>query len=125
MHPVLLNVSIAGCHPFPALLHDGRVLALAWWNNSELREIESVEQLIKRGWLRADDTLSGTATIATHAGQSTTFAPMAMLDTYAAEIADFIGAVRGEPGVGADARAGIAVASIIESAVATGKTDCA
>ena len=56
MNPVLLNVSIAGCHPFPALLHDGRVLALAWWKNSELRDIESVEQLIKR-WQRVGPLL--------------------------------------------------------------------
>jgi len=48
MSPVLLNVSIAGCHPFPALLHNGRLLALAWWKASEIREIGSVEQLIKR-----------------------------------------------------------------------------
>jgi len=48
MSSVLLNVSIAGCHPFPALLHNGRVLALAWWKVSELREIRSVEQLIQR-----------------------------------------------------------------------------
>ena len=51
MNPVLLNVSIAGCHPFPALMHNGRVLALAWWNVDELREVESVEQLVKR-WQR-------------------------------------------------------------------------
>jgi len=48
MSPVLLNVSIAGCHPFPALLHDGRVLALAWWKPAELRETRSVEQLVQR-----------------------------------------------------------------------------
>lgn len=48
MSPVLLNVSVAGCRPFPAWLHDGRVLALAWWDVAELREIESTEQLVKR-----------------------------------------------------------------------------
>jgi 2-keto-4-pentenoate hydratase/2-oxohepta-3-ene-1,7-dioic acid hydratase in catechol pathway len=56
MNPVLLNVSIAGCHPFPALLQSGRVLALAWWKDSELGEIESVEQLIKR-WQRVGPAL--------------------------------------------------------------------
>ncbi len=84
-----------------------------------------IELYGSHGWLRADDTLSGAASIATHAGQSTTFPPMAMLDTYAAEIADFIGAVRGDRGVGADARAGIAVAAIIESAVAQSSSQCA
>ena len=83
-----------------------------------------IELYGSRGWLRADDTLSGAATIATHAGQPTTFAPMAMQDTYVAQIADFIGAVRGVSGVGADARAGIAVAAIIESAVAMSRTSC-
>ncbi|HKW84796.1 MAG TPA: fumarylacetoacetate hydrolase family protein [Burkholderiaceae bacterium] len=48
MDPVLSNVSVAGCRPFPALLHDGRVLALAWWGATELGEITSVEQLLKR-----------------------------------------------------------------------------
>ena len=83
-----------------------------------------IELYGSRGWLRADDTLSGAATITTHAGESRTYAPMAMLDSYLAEVADFIGAARGRPGVGADARAGIAVAAIIESAVAMGRTPC-
>lgn len=48
MNPVLLNVSIAGCHPFPALSHNGRVLALAWWKPAELRETKGVEQLVQR-----------------------------------------------------------------------------
>ena len=72
MNPVLLNVSIAGCHPFPALMHNGRVLALAWWNVDELREIESVEQLVKR-WQRVGPALRAvsespdtTALIAAH-----------------------------------------------------------
>jgi len=72
MNPVLLNVSIAGCHPFPALLHDGRVLALACCNDAELQEIESVEQLVKR-WPRVGPALRAvsespetTALIAAH-----------------------------------------------------------
>jgi 2,4-didehydro-3-deoxy-L-rhamnonate hydrolase len=47
MNPVLLNISIAGCRPFPVLLHNARVLALTWWKLAGLGEIESVEQLIK------------------------------------------------------------------------------
>ena len=72
MNPVLLNVSVAGCRPFPALLHDDRVLALAWWSATELREITSVEQLVKR-WqhvvpaLRAvSESPDTTALIAAH-----------------------------------------------------------
>jgi 2,4-diketo-3-deoxy-L-fuconate hydrolase len=46
MTPVLLNASIAGCRPFPALLHDDRVLALAWWKDTVLGNIQHVEQLM-------------------------------------------------------------------------------
>jgi len=58
MAPVLLNVSIAGCCPFPALLHDGRVLALSWWRDSAPGEVERIEPLMARWsalapWLRS------------------------------------------------------------------------
>ena len=69
------------------------------------------------GWIRADDTLSGGATVATHDGRRQTFAPVEMLDTYSAELADFVAALRGERGIGADAAAGIAVEGVIEAAV--------
>ena len=48
MAPVLLNVSVAGCRPFPALLHDGRALALAWWKDTALGDAHSMEQLVAR-----------------------------------------------------------------------------
>jgi 2-keto-4-pentenoate hydratase/2-oxohepta-3-ene-1,7-dioic acid hydratase in catechol pathway len=48
MKPVLLNVSMAGCRPFPALLHNGRVLALARWEHAGLHRIERVEHLVER-----------------------------------------------------------------------------
>jgi predicted dehydrogenase len=72
------------------------------------------------GWIRADDTLSATATVHTHAGAPTTFPAVAMMDTYFAAVADFLAAVRGEPSAGADARAGAAVAGLIESAMQGG-----
>ena len=72
------------------------------------------------GWIRADDTLSGSATVTTHAGTVQTFPAVAMLDTYAAAVADFVAALRGERGIGADAAAGIALAKIIEAAVGAG-----
>ena len=56
MKPVLLNVSIAGCRAFPALLHNGRVLALAFWKDTGLDGIESGEQLVKR-WHQLVPTL--------------------------------------------------------------------
>ena len=46
-----------------------------------------------------------------------------MLDAYAAEVADFLAAMRGEGGIGADVAAGAALAGIIEAAVA--ETRCA
>jgi 1,5-anhydro-D-fructose reductase (1,5-anhydro-D-mannitol-forming) len=69
------------------------------------------------GWIRADDTLSGAARVVTHDGATRNFAPVEMLDTYSAEVADFVAAVRGERGIGADAAAGVALAKIIEAAV--------
>jgi 1,5-anhydro-D-fructose reductase (1,5-anhydro-D-mannitol-forming) len=72
------------------------------------------------GWLRADDTLSGAARIDTHRGVDREFPALPMLDAYFAQVADFAAAVRGVPGIGAGADAGIAVASIIEAAVARG-----
>lgn len=69
------------------------------------------------GWIRADDTLSGTALVHAHDGRRVEFPPVEMLDTYRAEVADFVAAVRGERGIGADARAGLALAGIIEAAV--------
>lgn len=79
-----------------------------------------------RGWLRADDTLSGEATLVSHEGRGPTFPAMAMLDAYVAEVADFIAAVHGEPSVGADAKAGAALTAIIESAMAKGvRAKCA
>ncbi len=72
------------------------------------------------GWLRADDSLSGAACITTHQGDVQHFAPMAMLDAYDLQLADFIAAVHGTAGIGADAGAGCAVAAIIEAALAQG-----
>lgn len=69
------------------------------------------------GWIRAADTLSGAATVTTHEGRTVSFPPVQMLDTYGAEVADFVAALRGEPGIGADAAAGTALAEIIETAV--------
>ena len=69
------------------------------------------------GWIRADDTLSGPATLTTHRGETLSLPPVQMLDTYGAEVADFVAAVRGEDGIGADAAAGTALAGIIETAV--------
>jgi 1,5-anhydro-D-fructose reductase (1,5-anhydro-D-mannitol-forming) len=69
------------------------------------------------GWIRADDTLSGAALVQAHDGRLAEFPAVEMLDTYRAEVADFIAALRGERGIGADADAGIALAAIIEAAV--------
>ena len=44
MSPVLVNVSIAECTPFPALLFDSRVMALAQWRTSGLRGTSSISE---------------------------------------------------------------------------------
>jgi predicted dehydrogenase len=73
------------------------------------------------GWIRADDTLSGAATVTTHEGRTLSFPPVPMLDTYSAAVTDFVAAVRREPGIGADGADGAELVGIIEAAV-TGKS---
>lgn len=68
------------------------------------------------GWIRADDTLSGAAVVRLHDGRKLEFPALDMMDTYSAAVADFVRAIRGEPGIGADVAAGIALATIIEAA---------
>jgi 1,5-anhydro-D-fructose reductase (1,5-anhydro-D-mannitol-forming) len=72
------------------------------------------------GWIRAEDTLSGAATVTTHEGRTLTFPPVEMLDTYRAEVADFVAAVQGKPSIGADGTAGAQLVGIIEAAVSAG-----
>ena len=72
------------------------------------------------GWIRADDTLSGAATVTTHEGRTLTFPAVEMLDTYSAEVADFVAAVQGKPSIGADGAAGAQLVGIIEAAVRAG-----
>ena len=82
-----------------------------------------IEVYGSQGWIRADDTLSGASTVTAHDGRTVSFPVVPMLDAYAAEVADFLAAMRGERGIGADAAAGAALACIIETAVA--ETRCA
>jgi predicted dehydrogenase len=72
------------------------------------------------GWIRAEHTLSAAATVTTHEGRTLTFPAVEMLDTYSAEVADFIAAVQGKPSIGADGAAGAQLVGIIEAAVAAG-----
>jgi 1,5-anhydro-D-fructose reductase (1,5-anhydro-D-mannitol-forming) len=72
------------------------------------------------GWIRAENTLSGASTILMNGGRSETFEPVAVLDTYLSQVADFAAAVRGKMGIGADAAAGAAVADIIATALKIG-----
>jgi predicted dehydrogenase len=72
------------------------------------------------GWIRAEDTLSGEASIVTHDGRRQTFPAVEMLDTYSAEVTDFIAAVQGKPSIGADGAAGAQLVGIIEAAVGAG-----
>ena len=72
------------------------------------------------GWIRAENTLTGAATILTHDGQSLQFAPVEVMDIYREEVKDFVGAVLGQPSIGADGMAGAAVVGLIEFAVRNG-----
>lgn len=47
MHPVLVNISRPGLAPFPALLHDGRALALTHWQDSAPGRAGSMAQLLR------------------------------------------------------------------------------
>jgi predicted dehydrogenase len=69
------------------------------------------------GWIRAENTLSGESNIVTHDGRRQTFPAVQMLDTYRAEVADFVAAVQGKPSIGADGAAGAQLVGIIEAAV--------
>ena len=46
MLPVIVNVSIAASEPFPALLFNGRVMALAHWRSDGLRGTSSIVALL-------------------------------------------------------------------------------
>jgi 2,4-diketo-3-deoxy-L-fuconate hydrolase len=53
MPPVLVNVSAAGCAPFPALLQADRVLALTHWKETSLRHAVSMAALLQDWELHA------------------------------------------------------------------------
>lgn len=54
--PVLVNASFAACAPFPALLHGGRVLALARWADTLGPDSASMAAL-QQGWARLEAPL--------------------------------------------------------------------
>jgi predicted dehydrogenase len=70
------------------------------------------------GWIRADDTFTGAATLQTSAAGEATFPAVAALAPYAALVADFVRAVRGRPSTGATGEEGAANVAIIEAACA-------
>jgi predicted dehydrogenase len=72
------------------------------------------------GWIRAEDTLTGEGRIVTSAGEEARFPAPAACEPYAAEVADFVGAVRGQPSMGAGGGDGAAVVALLEAASAAG-----
>lgn len=44
--PVLVNISVGQCNPFPALLFDGRVIALAYWRAAGIRGTATMADLL-------------------------------------------------------------------------------
>lgn len=72
------------------------------------------------GWIRAANTLTGKGTIVTASGEELSFPAPAACEPYAAQVADFVRAVRGEPSTGASGRDGAAVVALIEAASTAG-----
>ncbi len=72
------------------------------------------------GWIRAADTLTGEARIRTSVGDESRFPAPEPLEPYAAEIADFVRAVRGQPSIGASGREGAATVALLEAASRAG-----
>lgn len=72
------------------------------------------------GWIRAEDTLTGRGVVTAHDGQRLGFDELGPLATYDLEVSDFVTAVHGGTSHGADARAGMAVSSIIDDAITNG-----
>ena len=87
-------------------------------SNSNQTAGSRIELCGAKGWIRADDTLTGAGSITTHDGERHDFAPVGPLEAYALELDDFVAATRGSPGEGADAAAGLSVSRIIAAAVA-------
>lgn len=54
MLPVLINASVAACMPFPALLFEGRVMALAQWHGDRLRGTSSILEFLSEWDVNAD-----------------------------------------------------------------------
>lgn len=87
-------------------------------SNSNQTAGSRIELCGAQGWIRADDTLTGAGSVITHDGYRHDFAPVGPLDAYTLELADFVAAVNGSPGNGADAAAGLSVSRIITAAMA-------
>jgi predicted dehydrogenase len=74
-----------------------------------------------RGWVRAQDVWRGEGTLQRSDGALIQYAHEGFLAPYVAQLADFAGAVDGEPGVGADGHDGLAVLEVVEAALAAGR----
>jgi len=72
------------------------------------------------GWIRAEDTLTGEGRIVTSAGEEAPFPTPAACEPYAAEVADFVRAVRGQPLMGASCGDGATVVALLEAAAVAG-----
>lgn len=67
MLPVLVNVSIAASRPFPALLFDGKVMALAHWRADGLRGASSMIELLEDWAINRDRLIRFCRSETTHA----------------------------------------------------------
>ena len=72
------------------------------------------------GWIRAENTLTGAASVSTSAGAHATFAEPGPRDAYAAQIDDFLAAVRGGASIGADGDEARLVVDVLDAALAGG-----
>lgn len=72
------------------------------------------------GWIRAENTLMGVATVSTSEGADATFAEPGPRKPYAGEIDDFVAAVRGRASLGAEGDEARVVVEVLEAALTRG-----
>jgi predicted dehydrogenase len=70
------------------------------------------------GWVRAEGTFDGGGTVLTDAGDRHAQPDITDAEVYGRALQDFLGAVHGEPAIGATARQAIDTVAIVEAAVA-------
>lgn len=98
----------------------GRGVAIVETSAANTSPGSRIEVYGDTGWIRAEDTLTGEGRLATSAGDQWTFPAPGPREPYAAEVRDFVDAVRGRPSVGASGAEGAATVALLEAASRAG-----